>query len=251
MKGILSLLALAVTACTNPPPFGSESSEGQVFAWSENDARHVLSLASAHSDRIAELLGVEPQPFVIWFERSELDRAGVRVWRDRSRRITKRRIEFQTDEEEAQLAFIIAHELVHWHVAGTVWDMVPLVIEEGMADYIALLLVPEWRAEREQLLRGRAREAQGVDWESLFAITKGEVDWSKEPDSRRRESTYMLGYAMVDRAGIDVLQELCYRARNAGLARVPSEWLLESAGMGSSAAEWDAALRSWGEGVGH
>ncbi len=236
------LVLFCASACSGAPPVRSDGPHGRVLAWSHGDARVAQELGGELGARVAELLGVEPQPYVLWFEREVASGAGVRVWRDRAGRIVDRRIELGADAREV-LPYALAHELVHWHMGGTLWDALPQTLEEGLADHLGVLLVPEARAEREAWLREHVRAAHAFDWDALFALT--ERDWAQTPRATK-DATYVLGRFLVERIGLAELRALCERAVAADLARVPQPWVLAAAGLDCGAAERTAALVRWG-----
>ncbi len=226
-------------ACAAAPPLRVEDEAGRVAAWSELDVAQVHAKAREVAARVAEVLAVPTQPFVIHVERGRGDFAGVFVARDRAGRVLDRRIELGEDALQ-RLDFALAHELVHWLVHGTTWDRLQLAVEEGLADHVALRLAPQWRAEREADLRGSAWIVHRHGWEALLALTKRNRGSASE---ELLSGTYVLGAFLVERVGLDGLRALCRRAEERGLADVPPGWILEAAGLDAS--NRDLELARW------
>jgi hypothetical protein len=148
MKRLLLLLALASSSST--PEFEHSSPAGVERADDRDDARMLAMMANLFAHDVCAKLGVELAPqFVI----EHL--SGTDVQRDSADRIISRRIVIGDVPLRAQARFSVAHEFIHWY-ASAPWDRLPHAIEDGLADYFALQIAPEFRnvrvAELEQRL---------------------------------------------------------------------------------------------------
>jgi hypothetical protein len=104
-----------------------------------------------------------------------------------------REIEPQPDEA---LYYLAAHEVAHVYMREH-WETLPDWLEEGLADVVALEVVPSARADAESHIRAAGRFER---------------------------------YEYARSLGVDVVRSLCLRARAEGLDEVPEVWLLEQRG---------------------
>jgi len=98
---------------------------------------------------------------------------------------------------EEALYYFAAHELAHVHMRGY-WETLPNWLEEGVAEVVALEVVPT------------ARE----DAESQMRVCEGRYE----------------AYLFARAAGVDAVHQLAVRAHADGLAEIPEAWL---AGLGA------------------
>lgn len=236
----LALIA-AVLACHAAPPARWDGVYGTTLAFDEAHARQTQISADVFTAGVAAQLDVKPQPFVIHLYGYDLDQAGIRVWRNSANEIVDRRIDLGRDMLPI-LRFALAHEMVHWHIAGTAWDRLPHFAEEGLADFVALQLAPECQDQR--LRAYRARAARGLDAPVKEVLSLSPEQWNSSNDSLK-ESTYVLGYFIVERIGITALRRLCEDADQRGVGDVEVGTLLRSAGC-RSVDDAIGKLRSWG-----
>lgn len=179
---------------------------------------------------------------------------------------------FLRDGSNARWAF--AHELTHWY-AGPDWDPLPGVLDDGLADWIAVRTAPELASEIRGVRYLNAAawfggmhfeiECDGADgrperFDVWFHIDD-EDDPAPNDDPRvllgrdrwelNREIEYLpeayygIGFVAVQRLtariGIEGLHAMCERAAREGEGVIPADWLLESAGI-ESRDGWIAAM---------
>lgn len=118
---------------------------------------------------------------------------------------------------DPRLAFAdlyLARELVHWHAHGTHLERnLPPVVRAGIAERIAVELVPECEEERRFLygqLLDQARR-RGALPRLISAASLDDREWRSLPDDRRRYELHALGFALVDRIGVDALRDASAR----------------------------------------
>lgn len=189
----------------------------------------------------------------------------------------RRWMELPEGESNTRLSATMAHELVHYQL-GPDWSTLPGIVEEGLCDHVAHTLVPEIapleRAQYAVMLgtaldgsyRFNAERLVGRGRQSTFApeimtyTLSAQLDASAMPtfddalryDSRDLETLRAkgvrgvldaLGFLLVSRIGPEDLYTLCRRARMQGLAKVPPEWLYESAGLAAeNRTGWRSAI---------
>ena len=122
--------------------------------------------------------------------------------------------------------FFLTHELVHWYAVGTPWSRLPKVVEEGLADHAVCQLLPEYegdRRNRHSLVYSAFR--QGSIEIDLLALLR--EDWEDWEDFNESDYAvlYAVGFAIVERIGIDALHQLCLDHGGG----VPPEVLLDRA----------------------
>ncbi len=144
---------------------------------------------------------------------------GLQVER-RNDRIVDRRILIGEFALRYQPRFSIAHELVHWYVCPP-WDRLPHVVEEGLADFIAVEFDPKMRAIRVPELEQRIAEVTPERRARTYAITNRTQ--SRTPADVKHDM-YAVGFEIVRRLGIERLRELCERAEREALTEAPIEW---------------------------
>ncbi len=214
---VLALLSLA--ACRSIPRYEERSEAGVVRSDDPAQARRLLALAEELAPQVCARLGVEPtDPFVI-HDAPGSQRSGVAVRRDGDR-IVERFILLGNAPDELPQRFIIAHELVHWYATAP-WDRLPHTVEEGLADYLAAELAPEFRdniaEDHDWILQTLTPERR----ERAYIVDQR--DWPKTPKSAR-DDTYSIGFEICRRLGVEGVRALCVRAENEGRKFVPIEW---------------------------
>lgn len=159
--------------------------------------------------------------------------------------------------EEERVA--LAHELVH-ALEGPVWGTLPAVIQEGMADWIAVQVAAEnvaaQRVARAIRLASWLTHGMKIPTRSGAKIRiiasvgdppppqralKIPHGWIRRANVNAYHALYAFGFFLVDRIGIAHLRDLSIRATEAGLGRIPGDWLLEAADVDPSPAGW----REW------
>ncbi len=226
-----ALLAAVTCACTAAPPeFEYRTPTGIARSDDEAVARELGILADHLSAPVSAELGVERTPQFVIHHIPSHHAIGLLVARDGEGKILDRRIHIG-DESVAQAPFAIAHELVHWYASGP-WERLPHALEEGLADWIALQLVPEVRAIREAELDAILAEITPERRALALAISKR--TWAATPTQVRSDS-YAVGYEIVRRLGVARMRALCERAESEQLARAPLVWFGVNASSSPSA----------------
>lgn len=162
-------------------------------------------------------------------------------------------IEIDIGRELAWERFVIAHELTHAWLAP-VWDPLPQILEEGLADMAGERADPDAGTCR-RLFHG----LRLVTWAGIGYPYVVERNGKKEAGMLRMGQTekglptlaqmleldgtsyhdvggeqnenllYAVGYELARELGVPKLRELCARASAAGLGQIPADWLLEAA----------------------
>ena len=163
------------------------------------------------------------------------------------------RIVLRAGSEEERVS--LAHELVH-ALEGPVWATLPAVIQEGMAEWIAVQVAAEnIAAERVEraiplgtwLTRGLKIPTPTGSLRIVSGVGKPMPPnealkiphrWIRQAKVETYPALYALGFFLVDRIGIAHLRELAVRAAEEGLRRIPGEWLLDAAEVDPSPAGW-------------
>lgn len=229
--------ALATACATSPeaiPPIAVQSSQGEVRAYTAEDAGRVAALLEELAPKVRELL-VEtreggPEVFVLEQQVANSPIAyncdGRILLGPRSRDLER---------------FALAHELAHWQVAGA-WKALPPAVEEGLADGIALELVPEASFSIAVGYLSELHEGGVVDPVEVLHLTRRQ--WSDMPHGAERSARYAVGFFIAVRIGIPKLRALCAKAVLAGHERVPAEWLLAEARLPpTDIADWKLSLQ--------
>jgi hypothetical protein len=220
MRYLFAFLILAACSCRASLPYEHRTATGVARANDLAQARSVGIMSELFLHRTAAQLGVPPKVgFVVHYDDSVEGPNGIRVWRDRRGKVIDRRIELGGDSRDSQ-DFCVAHEMVHWNLQG-VWTRLPVTVEEGLADYIALHLVPEFRDERERELRERL---SNLDPELIDRAWMLEHATREDTAPEVRSAAYAIGFDIVRRLGVDELRRLCALAESSGHAVVPREW---------------------------
>ena len=214
------LLQLAVASCNSTPMFEHRTPAGVARANDPNDARMLAMVGNLFTPEVCTKLRVAPEPpFVIHYV-SGSESLGLAVRRDGDR-IVERRIVIGEAALRDQARFSVAHELVHWY-ASAPWEHLPHAVEEGLADYIAVHIAPEFRDERVAELERRLSSITPERREQALDVS--ERTWATTPRDVRSDA-YAVGFEIVQRLGIEGLRELCECAQREGRERVPTTWI--------------------------
>jgi hypothetical protein len=214
------LLQLALASCSSTPEFEHRSLAGVARADDPNDARMLAMVGNLFTAQVCTKLGVAPEPPFVIYHVSGSERLGLAVRRDGDE-IVERRIVIGDVALRDQACFSVAHELVHLY-ASAPWDRLPHTIEEGLADYIALQLAPEFRDKRVAELERRLASITPERRARALAVT--ERAWATTAREVRSDA-YAVGFEIVQRCGIEGLRYLCQRAQREGRERVPITWI--------------------------
>lgn len=221
-----AILALAVASCAaTPPRHEHRAPEGTVRSFDPEGARQVSSLAQELAPGVRGRLGVASDaPFEIWHVRRPLGRidAGLVVERDRRGAPTAMRVEIGEEAYRALPRYVVAHELVHWYMRGTIWDRLPLVVEEGIAEFVAMDLDPESAASRKGQLVARLANLDPDGRAQAMGARRGA--WSRRPRGEG-SAIYAVGHDLVQRLGLEALRAMGERARSESLDEVPLDWI--------------------------
>ena len=123
------------------------------------------------------------------------------------------------DDAPGARRFLLAHELAHWY-ADWAWDYLPLAIEEGLADAVAMRLAPEFGAGRMAFLAGLG-PLSATDVRELLRVERGD-EYRLAP--RAHEQLYLAGRQVVEALGVDQLRSWCDAAHAGDRARIPLAW---------------------------
>ena len=280
----LALGALGLAGCqVLPPPRESRAAEGTVRAATTQDAERVARELDRLAPRVRALLPdarqrplsvwVQDVPTLYWLPRTVMAEADG-FYAPGMHRIHLRQ---QAEDQERTLA----HELVH-ATLGPSWEALPGTLEEGLCDVVAAELCPEsaarLRAGRLSSaclafgsivldldcslpgdyvsvrffahLRVDGAPAASVDPLEVFQASAGLSSAKLSPHVKK--ALYglagMVVQRIVDRHGIEGLHALCLRARAAEEPRIPTDWVLEAAGLDRDPEHWRRALL---EGIGN
>jgi hypothetical protein len=229
---VIAIIAWSHSSCATlevpTPPVVVHTSEGDVSAYSEDDARRIAGLLVDLAPKVrAVLVDVQNDPADV----RVLDHA-VAGFEDPCN--YDRVIVMPVSPRELE-PLALAHELVHWQLAG-VWNMLPHTAQEGLADRIAFELVPDAQSTRAVQFVFSLYHAPMRD--PIEALSLDQRQWSYLRDGKRKNGLYAMAFFVVTRIGIEPLRALCQEARDAGLSRVPAEWMLARANL-STRDVWD------------
>ena len=275
--------ALLLAACqATPPTYEVALDADRVRADSPFLANTVAEMLNRNRDRVLELLpGSKSGPLEVWLQ-DELQlyrfRRGSYKDADGFWAEDAGRIHLRTDARHLERTLV--HELVHSSLDES-WSYLPGTLEEGLCDWVSTRICPHSAAqlragrlsaacfglgslEIEVELRSVTNSSEPAPIASyacillegginppvtpaeVFQVEAGRSTSSLE--GSRKKALYGLAFFLVDRiatddTGLDRLHELCLRAQAEGLPEVPSEWLLEAAGLaGLEARQWKPAL---------
>ena len=275
--------ALLITACQTAPPTYEVAMEGDmVRADSPFLATHVAGMLDRTRDQVISLVpGSTKAPLEVWlqdelqlyrFRRGSYEHADG-FWAEEAGRIHLR-------TEARHLERTLVHELVHSSL-GDAWSVLPGTLEEGVCDWVSTHICPysaaqlragrlsaacfglgslEIEVELRSACSGSAEEVMGS---YASVLLEGGIDPPTSPkevfqleagrsssglSGPRKKALYGLAFFLVDRiasreSGLEPLYELCVLAKAQGLPEVPTEWLLEAAGLeGLKACQWEPGL---------
>lgn len=174
-------------------------------------------------------------------------------------------IEIDIGRDSAWELFVVGHELGHAWLAPE-WRPLPQILEEGLADQCGERADPEAGAWRRlfHALRLASWDGDGFAYQfqtgnqieaGTLRLGSPRADLPGIAGMLALDATsyheigsvddmslfYGVGYALVNELGTQKLRALCERARAERRRSVPPEWVLESAGIASTAgAEWGA-----------
>ena len=232
---------LAALACSSSciavqvpePPVSVQTAEGEVRASNREDAERVAALLVELAPKVREILvetrAEPPQVYVLEWD--------VPKFGDGSNYDGRILMNGRSRPRER---FCLAHELVHWQIAGA-WELLPHTAQEGLADRVAAQLAPETRVERELML------AYQLQWGSLRdpmdALKLSTREWSGVRNTWDRFSLYGVGYFIVARIGIEDLHAMCAEAKAEERISVLPMELLERARLSPyDVREWKADI---------
>jgi hypothetical protein len=95
------------------------------------------------------------------------------------------------------------------------------VVEEGLADFIAIEFDPRLGSVRVPELEHRIAEITAERRTRTYAITNRTMERTPEDV---KSDMYAVGFEIVRRLGLERLRELCERAEREALAEAPIEW---------------------------
>jgi hypothetical protein len=213
---------LVVLGCrsTSAPPYRLESNEASIRASSVAECTRIARIVDELAPRARDLLrvsgsGRRPTLHLLTgsFPGQPVTVAGETI----GTVIKVTRLD-PLDER-----YTVAHELVHFYATG-IWERLTRAQEEGLADFLACQLVPEYRDRREKLLAGWLMKAPSMDPE--WALDRSWESWTQLMADGLEDPVNAYGYAIMRRCGVDELQTLCARAESIGLREVPAAWIV-------------------------
>lgn len=262
---VVVLVLLASCAVARPPelPESMTATFGTVSGSSRERVRHVARLLDELAPQIPLVLpGCDQRQIDVRL----VAEMAHESWSGATYTVRARRwMELPENEGHQRLAATMAHELVHY-LLGREWSTLPGVLEEGLCDSVAHILVPEcgvlergeyavmlgtalqgsYRFDAERMIgrgesahfapqrvtytvRAQIERADLPAFEEALRLDSGDLEPIRVPGVRGVLDA--LGYLVVSRIGIEGLFRLCQRAHVQHLAQVPSTWLLEAAGL--------------------
>jgi hypothetical protein len=243
MRYLPLLLFLACACYTTRPPVELQTQVVDVRAYTVEDARWITELATTLVPKVEELLGVKvPVPIVLDYD-SRLVITGVIPTGDKTVTLTSLTTRGQTHTEsvrngrrkpqrvtlsvgtEATLRYVLAHELVHWSTPA-VWHRLPITLEEGLCEHVAMQIEPEFGKTRRAALDEALARTTLAEFDEFLALDLTVASYGNV-SGERKDKLYAVGRFVVEQLGIDRLRGLCERAAREGLNKIPSEWILE------------------------
>ena len=272
---ILGLLGI-FQSCQAPAPRSRAISRlGDVRAPSQGIADEVATLVDEFQPRVLELLPdsrdenldvwIQEEPKLYRFLGNTYEEADG-FWAEAPGRIHLRR-------DADDLKRTLVHELTH-ATLGASWDRLPGTIEEGLCDYVSVTLCPD---SAPTMRAGRLSAASfaigGLELEltvtdpdegttyaarillqsggpipldplDAFKVRAGLSSTTLEAVDKK--AFYGLAYIVVDRIAkrhsLEKLHELCRRAEREDEETIPTEWLLEAAGLDANPKTWRRAI---------
>ncbi len=275
----LALLTLVAFSCrTVPahPPWEQRIEHGIVRAGDAQQAQEAADLIAQALPRILELPGTHRRALVLHvvdqLPNELMDGATFHIANLPDDAVQEdfgyplEWIEISATALPRRKLSLVAHELTHYYL-GEVWDALPQVVEEGLAQLVSMEVDPRYGAEirvenavaLSTAISGgmtvempRAVDASMTGAEAAAPLVpwwvSGDVDATQLPsatealeldaggmwtieDAGSQRVLYGLGYLLASRIGIERLHELCVKAREEGHGRVPADWLYAEAGL--------------------
>ncbi len=275
---VVASLLLGACALAPPPEIAITTDAGIVRAPREGVALETAADLPRLVDALrVELVDTRDDPIEVWVQDEVTLYRGSAMSSDIGGFAHREldRIHIATSNR-AERTLYLAHELVHL-LLGEGWQTLPLAVEEGLCDHLALrvtgydgarliarhltgaaLAVDELRFTVRMIPKRHARQRAGASWGqvSLSDGPRPLDDWLGRSESvtdaafdadasvRMRGVGYVLARRILARGGISALHDLCRRADVEGHERVPAEWLLKAAGFDGSSALTDV-WRGW------
>jgi hypothetical protein len=228
-------LVVQTSSCTSVdiaiPPIERLGRESNVRAWDEATATRLANACERLAPAIRELKRIEkPAPLLI-ASREDLPGPAIGVQIE-----TGIILDPETSRWEL---WCLAHELSHWF-SDDVWRLLPGVVEEGLADHVATLVVP---VEASRRLNARIFEVpELVDRSSFRQACSKDLTFEGELSLGDQERLRAIGHVAAAAIGIQGLREMCVRTEAAKLATVPADWIYDALPFAAGAqSAWRAA----------
>jgi len=276
---LILVVAAALPACRTAPPLALvESDLGVVRAKSPSEARRVAGMRDRLIPDLNEILpGLRDRRVEIWVQdQIELIEgspypehiAGMAEYE-------KARVYLRDGDPDLELH--LAHELVHI-LLDDAWRILPGVLEEGVCDLAAAVLLGEQgtRHQAKRLIEASAffggfdvvvevrlpppvervvvhRMRLSFDKVAELSVVDilelGDEEVFTHATSDDGVGLYGLGFvvalAIVDRIGFHGLRTVCERSAGDGEQQVPRERLLRAAGLSTAAGEFRRTIRKY------
>jgi hypothetical protein len=188
MKQYLAAVLIGITACQAPRTLES----GALLRVPEEYRFQLSEAIERLEPLVIEILGTEwPWRYEVSVESGMESRGETTRWFSRSMKI--RESSFLNKDD---LDFVITHELVHIHVMGE-WEELPLIIEDGVANWIAGTIVglcgPTWKGSLPTPIG--LRQALTLEYDEYQAL---------DPDLKRfvDHAAMYIGSGMVEFPGV-------------------------------------------------
>ena len=215
-------LLLLLTACTTTgpwmarPPVLVERNGVRVRGSDVEEAERVSGEIAELDRRVRELLGATDPPtpeFWLLDEEIEGPATGASCF-------VPPVVGLERGQHENRQ--VIGHELAHHYVRR--WPtLLPLVIEEGLADLVGGMARDELGEVRDRYAFALCR-TRVTNVEEVLKISSQEL--GAFPDRRISTSIRSVGFALADRIGLDGLHQMCVRAAMRERDEVPPRWFV-------------------------
>lgn len=282
LRGELFFAGLLLAACQGPQPqlpYSATRVAGRVMARSQATAEKYADLIDQLTPRVRSLLPSSNDLPVDLRVVSDEERNTVKgaTWRMGG---GFKWIEIDSTTSSGVERFLVAHELTHF-VLDETWDQLPAVMEEGLAEVVAMSVDPDsapLRRGRHARDLGTALHTQSFEsggesrlvltgiavrlWDSGRIVTPPFGAFRTLPDLRAAlrlgpvgfagldpgdsALLYAVGYLLAARIGIPGLHLLCERAAEEGLSTVPADWIFQAARLDPDDRQaWVIAVHGW------